>query len=535
MIFKIHYGLWYGGLVGIIPFMFNYATEYTGASGTQHGILYTILPFIALLAKPAICSFADKYAAHHHCLLFFITTTVLGYGSLALYPFFPDLIKNHKNVVWVLYCLAALVGNTSMCIVNSIGDSLAINSSQRNEVSYGHYRLWGPVGFGIFGAIWGIANEIPSMPKYTPGIITMVVILITNSLILAFWYDKDEFRVLKRVVSQSESSSLAPNYGTTNIEQRIEDSDIINGQVVNAPPQKVKRLALLWKLASKHSSIFVFLFLFTFCGVMTGIHWQFFFRYLENIAQKDKQSFSIIVALAIPVQALGGELVFFKLSGTIMKKLGSSVTLVLCLFSFSARYLLYAYLIPNVNIYWILLVELLQGPAFGLMYSVLTYQASYYSEKIDEMVAKSSNTVDAQLKNSLHTTLQGLLGASFEGLGLGLGAMIGGLSYDITPILMWQIAGLSALAVSIISLIVIIVSHVIRSSDLSDRVSGDDNNNELTGGISDEGDTLEELRRIARSCQAEKKPSMREIRTALEDLAQRIKREKSNKRDESQA
>lgn len=408
MIFKIHYGLWYGGLVGIIPFMFNYAAEYSGATGTQHGILYTILPFVALLAKPAISSVADRYAIHHHCLLFFILTTVLGYGSLAIYPFFSSLVQNHKDLIWILYCLAALVGNTSMCIVNSIGDSLAINSGQRKGISYGEYRLWGPVGFGIFGAIWGIANEIPSMPKYTPGIITMVIILVTNSLILAFWYDKKEFTVLNHAEPHDETNSSNANYGSTNLNARGGGGDI----AVDVP--KVRRFSLLWRLAKKHRSIFAYIFLFTFCGVMTGIHWQFFFRYLEQLSSKSNQSFSIIATLALPVQALGGELVFFKLSGSILRKLGSSLTLVLCLFSFASRYLLYAYLIPSINIYWILLVELLQGPAFGLMYCVLTHQANYYSEKIDEIVAQSSNHADARLKNSLHATLQGVLGATFE-------------------------------------------------------------------------------------------------------------------------
>lgn len=421
MIFKIHYGLWYGGLVGIIPFMFNYAAEYAGASGTQHGILYTILPFIALLAKPIVCSFADKYSAHHHCLLFFIFTTILGFGSLAIYPFIPELVDRHKNAVWLLYCLAAFVGNTSMCVVNSIGDSLAINSCQRKDVTYGQYRLWGPVGFGIFGAIWGIANEIPSMPKYTPGIITMVVILIINSLLLAFWYDKEEFKVLSHVHPETHTPlAQGQNYGTTNSAPGISEEGNQNVNTtsgddpVSGGTRKVKRLNLLWQLGREEKSIFVFIFMFTFCGVMTGIHWQFFFRYLEQVARKGNQNFSTITTLAIPVQALGGELVFFMLSGAILKKLGASMTLVTCLFSFAARYLLYAYLIPHVNIYWILLVELLQGPAFGLMYCVLTHQANVYSEKIDQIVAKSSSSNDMRLKNSLHATLQGVLGASFE-------------------------------------------------------------------------------------------------------------------------
>jgi hypothetical protein len=491
MIFKIHYGLWYGALVGIIPFMFNYAAEYTGATGTQHGILYTVLPFMALLAKPFVCSVADKYAAHHHCLLLFIFLTMIGFGSLVIYPFFPDWTKQHQNLVWALYCFAAFLGNTSMCVVNSIGDSLAINSCTRKNVSYGQYRLWGPVGFGVFGAIWGIASEIPHLPKYTPGIITMVVILAINILLLAFWYDKDEFKILGTVEpvddgleSRQQSQSLN-NYGSTSQtnnqtainnssgdqQSQLRPSEAGDDNITVEVSKKVKRINLLWRLGQEHKSVFVFIFIFTFCGVLTGIHWQFFFKYLQKIAEDGGQNFSLITTLALPVQALGGELVFFVLASRILQRLGPSVTLVICLFSFAARYLLYAYLIPHVNIYWVLLVELFQGPAFGLMYCVLTHQANVYSEKIDEIVAKTSSSDDIMLRKSLHATLQGILGASFEGLGLGLGAIIGGRAYDTNPILMWQIAGYGAFAVSTLYLVgTLFVSMLKRSRSPSSEV-----------------------------------------------------------------
>lgn len=445
MIFKLHYGFWWGALVGIIPFMFNYASDYIHVSGTKYGILYTIVPFVALIAKPAVCSVADKYALHHHCLLFFIFTTILGYGSLAIYPFFPNFMKTHPDLLWILFCLAAVVGNTSMCVVNSIGDSLAINSCQKNNVTYGSYRMWGPVGFGIFGFIWGIGNQIYGLPDYTPGILTLVVMLCINSLLLAYWYDRDEFKILSRVETPTnvtqESDTLVNNGNTATIDEAGD---------TNRDLSATTRMALLLKLAKQHNSIFAFLLLFTFCGVMTGIHWQFFFAYLKDQATTKNESFTAVTTLALPVQALGGELVFFMLSGQILKKLGPPLTLVICLLSFATRYLMYAYVIPSISLYWILLVELLQGPAFGLMYTVLTHQANYYSEKIDQIVASNSSPVDEKVKNSLHATLQGVLGASFEGLGLGLGAIIGGRAYDITTVLMWKIAGFSSLIAAIL-------------------------------------------------------------------------------------
>lgn len=462
MIFKIHYGLWYGGLVGIIPFTFNYAVTYCGATGVQNGVLFTILPLIALVAKPIVCSYADKYAAHRRCLLTFMYLAILGYGSLAIYPFFPDLIKNHQTYVWFLYCFGAFLGNTSMCVVNSLGDSLAINSCTRKKINYGQYRLWGPVGFGVFGAIWGLCNTVSFLPPYTPGILTMIVIISINSVILLLWRDAQEFKVLAVVTSTATSSTQSSltansNDGQAEAGTSARDQEEVvgeqNEETVVDLSKRLERVQLLWRLGYRHKSIFMYIFIFTLCGLLTGIHWQFFFEYLKKMADDSNQNFSTLATLVLPVQSLGGELIFFMLSGRILKKLGSMMTLVICLFSFAARYLMYAYLIPHVNIYWILPVELLQGPAFGLMYCVLTHQANLYSEQIDGMIGDGSIANDIKLKRSLHATLQGILGASFEGLGLGLGALIGGLAYDVTPILMWQIAGYSALVASTIYLI----------------------------------------------------------------------------------
>ncbi|KAG9509153.1 Prosaposin, partial [Fragariocoptes setiger] len=463
MIFKIHYGLWYAGLVGIMPFMFNYAAEYPSASATQHGTLYTVLHFIAFIAKPLMCSVADKYAMHRRALIFFILTTLIGYGSLAIYPFFPSLVVNHKDLLWGLYCLAAFIGNTSMCIVNSLGDSLAINSCRNKSISYGEYRLWGPIGFGLFGFVWGFANEIPSLPKYTPGIITLVLIHLLNVVFIIFWHDKEEF-----VIKKQESDCNTENYGSTSaqpeessVELNINNNAAAQGdETVQYAPEKqqsspvnINRFTLMCQVCKKYPSIIGYLILFTICGILTAIHWLFFFRYLEQTAKDKNQSFSLIATLALPVQSLGGELIFFFFSGKILAKLGSSLTLTICFLSFAGRYLAYAYLIPVINLYWILLVELLQGPAFGLMYCVLTHQAQLYSTYIDETVSDKVLTA-ANTRNSLHSTLQGVLGAAFEGLGLCMGSIIGGRAYDVEPKLMWTIAGFSALIVAFSSMVV---------------------------------------------------------------------------------
>lgn len=72
---------------------------------------------------------------------------------------------------------------------------------------------------------------------------------------------------------------------------------------------------------------------------------------------------------------------FFVLSDRIVKVLGISHSLSLTLFAFSVRYLSYGYLIKTGYVYYVLIVELTQGPTFGLFYVVMTAIAQDFSLK----------------------------------------------------------------------------------------------------------------------------------------------------------
>lgn len=431
MIFKLHYGLWYGGLVGVLPIMFPYAIHYAGATATQQGTLYTIVPFIALFAKTTLCSFSDKYRLHKQALILSILTTMLGYGSLAIYPiFFVDVAKDHKPIIWALYCGAAILGNTSLCVVNSLGDTLAINSCKKNKCTYGEYRMWGPVGFGVLGALGIFANKLTNLPYLVPGILTLIMLHLVDVILLISWKDKDELRLVCNTEPDdknriSDEDIWHQQIEETNANKLVElsknDSEggaqrlMASGEQSSLEKNKnqIGRFHLFWLLCRDNKPMIGFILLFTLCGVLTSVQWQFFFGYIRELTQKQNEDFSLLTTLILPVQALGGELIFFFFSGKILARLGPTCTLTICFFSFALRHLSYAYIIPLVSsIYYILLVELLQGPAFGLMYCVLIHQAQYYSGRVDDIVIKYN--LSQVYKSSLSATIQGLFGAAFE-------------------------------------------------------------------------------------------------------------------------
>lgn len=92
---------------------------------------------------------------------------------------------------------------------------------------------------------------------------------------------------------------------------------------------------------------------------------------------------------------------------------------------------------------------------------------------------------------------------------------------------MWQIAGYSALTVAVICLIVLSVRPVSQSSSMSNNSPTIGHSFEVLNDGDEDGQTLEELRRIARSCQSKfPKPPMSEIRKDLEVLAENLHKAK---------
>jgi MFS family permease len=100
--------------------------------------------------------------------------------------------------------------------------------------------------------------------------------------------------------------------------------------------------------------------------------------------------------LAIVVQCFGGELPFLFFSGWIIKRLGHWYCMLLGLFTFALRFYVYSII---TDPYWILLVELVDGIAFGLCHTVLLAYA--------RIIAPSSGA----------TTVIGLSSALYEGVG----------------------------------------------------------------------------------------------------------------------
>ena len=153
-----------------------------------------ILPFLTLIAKPAICSLADSYKSHRTFLVATMFTYMLGFGGLAILPFYLDL-ENHTtdSTAWFFICILIPVGYVSAGVLFSLTDSLASNYASKNNTSYSLLRMWSTIGWGSGALLLMAIGETKSLPFRVPGLLILIVVSIIDMLIITLWRNKDDF------------------------------------------------------------------------------------------------------------------------------------------------------------------------------------------------------------------------------------------------------------------------------------------------------------------------------------------------------
>lgn len=145
-------------------------------------------------------------------------------------------------------------------------------------------------------------------------------------------------------------------------------------------------------------------------GLGTAMIWNFLFWHLEVLGDKGgcngMEWMKTLEGIVMGIQCFGGELPFFWLSGYILKRIGHINAMTLVLAAFAVRFMCYSFL---VNPWYVLPIEFLNGITFGLFYATM---ASYAS-----IVAPAGT----------EATMQGIVGGIFEGVGVSLGSLIGGI------------------------------------------------------------------------------------------------------------
>lgn len=182
--------------------------------------------------------------------------------------------------------------------------------------------------------------------------------------------------------------------------------------------------------------ILVFMVWCTFIGVCFGMIWNFLFWYMEELADvqgpESQERIKTIEGLVGGIQCFLGEVPSYFLSGWILQKIGHGHAMSLTVFMAGARFLLYSVI---EDPWWVLPVSVLQGMN-GLFFPTMTSYAKLVAEPGTE------------------ATVQGLVSALCEGVGVALGSFIGGILVDqYGGAAAFRVFGIAAMAMTLFNIV----------------------------------------------------------------------------------
>ncbi|XP_076762676.1 sugar baby transporter isoform X1 [Xylocopa sonorina] len=269
---------------------------------------------------------------------------------------------------------ATIISWIGMAVVVSIADAICFNllgNERRKE--YGKQKMWGSIGFGIFGISAGYLVDVFSKGQlqkdYTCIFYIMLVTMIFDIIVSATLRKKN------------------PEYS--------EDEP-----------------SILWELFTifKEGNLLAFGWWCIGAGMCTSVVWNFLFWYTEDLASSSEITrLKTLQGLLTGVQCFLGELPFNFISGTVLRKLGHLNVMSLVLLMYAIRFMAYSVV---SNPWYFLIIEILHGPSLGLCWPTMVS----YGDKITPSGTKA--------------TIQGFIGAVFEGIGVSSGSLICGWLMD---------------------------------------------------------------------------------------------------------
>ncbi|KAG5321646.1 MFSD6 protein, partial [Pseudoatta argentina] len=280
----------------------------------------------------------------------------------------------HSTYQFHLFLWAAIISWIGMAVVVSIADAICfdlLGNEKRND--YGKQKMWGSLGFGIFGISAGYLIDLSSKGQYEKDYTSIFYIML-----VAMFADILVSATLKK--KNPECSADEPSLFRELL------SVIQEGRV----------LVFAWWCIG--------------AGMCTAVIWNFLFWYSEDIAATSHITWSkTLQGLMTGVQCFLGELPFNFVSGKVLKKLGHVNVMSLVLLIYAIRFMAYS-IISNAWLF--LILELLHGPSFGLCWPTMVS----YGDKVTPSGTKA--------------TMQGFIGAVFEGIGVASGSFICGWLLD---------------------------------------------------------------------------------------------------------
>ncbi|XP_057663490.1 uncharacterized protein LOC130898309 isoform X1 [Diorhabda carinulata] len=296
-----------------------------------------------------------------------------------------------KFTFWAFVVLMS-IGSIGFNVVNSISDAICFDVIGQ-DFDYGKQRVWGTIGYGCSALIAGYAVDYFSGTSitYTPALFVMVVCSVFDLLACI---------KLKLPI--------------------MEASDNIFKDLKNL---------------MKDKRVVVFLIFAVFSGIVDSFIVYYLFWYLEDLAQMSRiGNIKLLEGVIVAAETLGGEVIFFSISGMILKRFGHVHCFSMCFINYALRLGLIS-IVPSP--WWIVPIEIVfQGPTYALTYTTIVAYAN-------ELAPPGASA-----------TMQGIAAGMDDGFGYAVGSFMGGLLYKyLGGKCTLQIFSLIALVCSIVHLI----------------------------------------------------------------------------------
>ncbi|CAM9109176.1 unnamed protein product [Ectocarpus sp. 8 AP-2014] len=404
---------------------------------TEVGLLAAVRPIALLLAGPVICSLTGKYGVQQTAL----------YGLILL----SAITRPNMLIAGGFWALAAV---EIPCSVSEGPIVSLIDAAVRKAFGsggYGTQRSWGAAGYGLATLISGFAYDAAG-GSYD---VLMVVYVTVLALALLAALGVPVGRTDEPAGGQDDEEPRRDRSGTSdNISVHGETELVENGrasedEVTDTRPcvgmnaedledgksserqdhleQEEHRVAsVLWIMFSTRQNFSFFLGVML-SGMAKGVIDTFLFIWLDELGGSH-----VLLGLAGVVMCCG-EVPFFYVSGSFIRKIGPRNVVALSQIGYIVRLVYYSVLWDP---WWVLPAELLHGLTFAAMWAATTDYAHGIAPE--------------HLRSTMQATVAGLK----RGLGYGLGAILGGVLYaNLGP----RRCFLASAALPVLSLLFLIV------------------------------------------------------------------------------
>lgn len=309
----------------------------------------------------------------------------------------------YKTWIFWTFVVLTYLGTIGFNVGNSISDAICFDMlGEDNQTKYGNQRLYGGIGFGLTSLLAGYAVDLHTN-DFTPAILIMVAFAVIDLFVLK------NLKLPK--LSSSESIS----------------KDV-------------------WKLLSNRK-IAIFLMFATIAGIFDSFIFYYMFWYVEEVAEKTgmKDHIKLIEGMTVAAECVFGEVLFFLISGKIIKKLGYIHCMSFCFSCYALRLFLISLI---TNPWYLIAIEILmQGCTYALCYTCIVAYASVISPP------------------GTSATVQGLVAGMDDGLGFSIGALFGGFLFQ-------DIGGQRSFKIFALIALITCIAHIILRPSSTHEIRG---------------------------------------------------------------